>query len=91
MPTAHSLTRLRGPMATSKLFAALSLTLALGSTMAEPVLAQNRSIKDVQVADLRTMKDKFVGLAEAFPANTYDWRPMEGVRSVKDVLILIIT
>ena len=78
-------------MATSRLFAALSLTLALGSTMAAPVLAQNRSIKDVQVADLRTMKDKFVGLAEAFLANTYDWRPMEGVRSVKDVLILITT
>ncbi len=35
------------------------------------------------------MKDKFVGLAQAFPDATYDWRPMEGVRSVKEVLILI--
>ena len=31
---------------------------------------------------------KFVGLAEAFPADKYAWRPMEGVRSVAEVLML---
>ena len=63
----------------------------MASGIATPARAQTRSIKDVQVADLRTMKDKFVGLGEAFPVDTYDWRPMEGVRSVKDVLVLITT
>ena len=51
--------------------------------------AQARALQGVQVADLRTMKDKFVGLSGVFPEDKYDWRPMEGVRSVKDVLILL--
>ena len=78
-------------MATKHLFAALSLGVILVSVVAAPASAQSRSIKDVQVADLRTMKDKFVSLGDAFPMETYDWRPMEGVRSVKDVLVLITT
>ncbi len=77
-------------MATKALFSALSLCAVMASGVATPARAQTRSIKDVQVADLNTMKDKFVGLAEAFPLETYDWRPMEGVRSVKDVLVLIV-
>ena len=67
----------------------LSLTLSAGSIA--QAHAQTRSLQEVQVADLRTMKDKFVGLAEAFPADKYGWMPMEGVRSVKDVLVLITT
>ena len=67
----------------------LSLTLSIGG--AAQAHAQSRSLKEVQVADLSTMKGKFVGLAEAFPADKYGWTPMEGVRSVKDVLILITT
>ena len=67
----------------------LSLTLGVGGT--SQAHAQSRSLKDVQVADLRAMKGKFVGLAEAFPADKYGWTPMEGVRSVKDVLILLTT
>ena len=56
-----------------------------GATAAQQTLA------DMQVADLETMKDKFHQLAEAFPADTWDWRPpMEGVRSVKDVLALMV-
>lgn len=59
--------------------------------LAAPAEAQEaRSAKEVHVSDLRTMKDKFVGLANAFPEDSYDWRPMEGVRSVKDVLGLIV-
>lgn len=40
-------------------------------------------------ADLAVMEEKFLGLAEAFPEEAYTWRPMDGVRSVSEVLILI--
>src|SRR5882724_3367605 len=40
------------------------------------------------IADLDTLRGKFVGLAEAFPQDKYTWRPMEGVRSVSEVLML---
>src|SRR3954466_11146151 len=40
------------------------------------------------VRDLDTLRGKFVGLAEAFPQDKYTWRPMEGVRSVAEVLML---
>ncbi len=41
------------------------------------------------LADLEVMREKFLGLADAFPEDTYTWRPMEGVRSVSEVLMLI--
>lgn len=40
------------------------------------------------LADLEGLRGKFVGLAEAFPQDKYTWRPMEGVRSVSEVLML---
>ena len=40
------------------------------------------------LADLTTMQEKFLGLANAFPQDKYTWRPMEGVRSVSEVLML---
>jgi hypothetical protein len=43
-----------------------------------------------QLADFETMRDKFVSLAEAFPEDTWDWTPMEDVRSVRDVMALIV-
>jgi len=54
------------------------------------VSAQVQSMKDFQVADVEGMGEKFVGLAEAFSESQLDWRPMEGVRSVKDVLALAV-
>ena len=78
-------------MTMKTLLAAICLSLTLGIGATAQAHAQTRSLKEVQVADLRTMKDKFVGLAEAFPADKYGWTPMEGVRSVKDVLILLTT
>jgi hypothetical protein len=33
--------------------------------------------------------DKFMQLAEAIPEESYDWRPMEGVRSFREVFIHI--
>jgi hypothetical protein len=40
------------------------------------------------IADLNVMKDKYIGLANAFPQDKYTWRPMDGVRSVSEVLML---
>src|ERR1700752_4799870 len=40
-------------------------------------------------ADLDTMQKKYVGLAEAFPPDKYTWRPLEGVRSVSEWLMLV--
>lgn len=47
--------------------------------------------QDETVADLEQMRDKFLSLAEAFPEDTWDWAPMEGVRSVRDVMVLMVT
>ena len=47
------------------------------------------ALKAAFMADIEVMRGKFLGLAEAFPAETYTWRPMEGVRSVSEVLMLI--
>ena len=46
------------------------------------------AVKAAFVADLDVMAGKFVGLAEAFPQDKYAWRPMDGVRSVAEVLAL---
>ena len=51
--------------------------------------ASAQNPREVQLNDIRTMKEKFVGLANEFPEFLYDWRPMEAVRSVKDVLVLL--
>ena len=66
---------------------ALAVMLALPSTTA----AQVQSWQEVQVGDIETMKDKWIGLAGAFAESDYDWRPMEGVRSVREVMGLAIT
>ena len=47
------------------------------------------AVKAAFIADLDVMKDKFLGLANAFPQDKYTWRPMEGVRSVSEVLMLV--
>jgi hypothetical protein len=73
-------------------------TLSLASLVclvAAPARAQDVISKDGAAAvkasfinDLETLRGKFVGLAEAFPQDKYSWRPMDGVRSVSEVLML---
>jgi hypothetical protein len=71
--------------------------LAVSAVMvsAAPVGAQEEmtkesvaTLKTAVIADLETMKGKFIGLANAFPQDKYTWRPMDGVRSVAEVLML---
>ena len=66
------------------------LVAVAGLCTSTSVQAQMQSWKDVQVADLEGMKEKFIGLANAFSEAQWEYRPMEGVRSVKDVLALMI-
>ena len=63
----------------------------VGAFLALPVQssAQMKSWQDVQVEDLEGMKTKFTSLGAAFAASDMEWRPMEGTRSVHDVLALI--
>ncbi len=73
---------------------ALALFLAGLASGAAPAAAQylgrgTKTAAEVQIADIAQLRDKFLALAEAFPADLYAWRPMEGVRSVADVMALI--
>jgi len=47
------------------------------------------AVKAAFLADLEGVKGKFVQLAAAFPDDKMAWRPMEGVRSVAEVLSLV--
>jgi glutathione S-transferase len=75
------------------------VTAALASlfvcALAAPLHAQERmskesvaTLKAAFTADLQTMQDKYLALAQAFPQEKYTWRPMDGVRSVAEVLML---
>ena len=65
----------------------LVAAMALGQPMA---IEAQTTWQDVQVADIETMHEKFKALAEAFDETQYQWRPMDGVRSVGEVLGLAV-
>jgi hypothetical protein len=77
-----------------RVFAAFVSSVVFVSVVA-PVRAQDvmtkdsvASLKASFAADLDTLHQKFLGLAQAFPQDKYTWRPMDGVRSVSEVLML---
>jgi len=68
--------------------AAIGAALALG--MALPTAAQQPTGLALDfLNDVTDVESKVVGLARAMPAETYDWRPAEGVRSVGEVYLHI--
>jgi hypothetical protein len=69
------------------------LMLATSTASAQDVMTKESAgvVKAAFLADLEVMRGKFIGLAQAFPADKYTWRPMDGVRSVSEVLMLIAT
>ena len=83
------------PSPTARRLCPLLLAMLLAATLAPPAAAQDltpqsaAAVKAAFLADIDVMRGKFLGLAEAFPQDTYTWRPMEGVRSVSEVLMLI--
>jgi hypothetical protein len=86
---------LRTHMSTPRLATALALASLVVVAGATPARAQNTitketaaSVKAAFSADIDNLQQKFVGLAQAFPQDKYTWRPMDGVRSVSEVLVL---
>ncbi len=57
-----------------------------GGTVAE---ASAQTMLSLLEGRIETARDKFVQLAEAIPEERYDWRPMDGVRSFREVFIHI--
>ena len=45
------------------------------------------AVIEVLMRDIATLEGKLLGLAEAIPEDKYDWRPAEGVRSVREVMM----
>src|SRR4051812_33559067 len=68
--------------------AAIAMAALSTPARAQDVISKDAAaaLKTAFIADLDVLKGKFVGLAEAFPQDKYTWRPMEGVRSVSEVL-----
>lgn len=54
---------------------------------AAPAAGDSTAYRDEVLARLGTIESKIVGLAEAMPADKYEWRPMEGVRSVSELFL----
>ena len=44
-------------------------------------------MKPQAILDLQQMQEKYLGLAQAIPAEKYTWRPADGVRSVSELLL----
>jgi hypothetical protein len=77
-------------LVTTAAVAGLMLALAAPRALAQDVISKDAAaeLKASFAKDLETLQGKFVGLANAFPQDKYTWRPMEGVRSVSEVLML---
>mgnify|MGYP005654542905 CR=1 FL=1 len=75
--------------------AVVVLFLALGIVTvatAGPAMAQGSAsgMRAQYLSDFETMQTKFKELAGAMDADSYGWRPMDGVRTVSEVFMLIV-
>ncbi len=70
--------------------ALIAFTVTAAPAAAQDVMSKESvaELKASFIADLKVMQGKYVGLAQAFPQDKYAWRPMDGVRSVSEVLML---
>ncbi len=59
------------------------------ATQAKDTTPPSYDMKPQALLDLDGMKQKFVALATAVPADKYNWRPAEGVRSIGEVFLHI--
>lgn len=72
----------------------LVLFLAMASTLPPIAEAQDPEgegsrfrFERIFLYDLGVLEEKLIGLAEAIPAESYDWRPADGVRSIREVFM----
>ncbi|MDH5588422.1 MAG: DinB family protein [Gemmatimonadota bacterium] len=68
---------------------AVALVLVAGGAVASPAAGQ--ALKNEMVWDLEQVADKYLALAGAIPVSDYTWRPGEGVRSVGEVFMHIVS
>ena len=68
------------------------LAIVVSLTTNAPALAQGSAsdLRAQYVGDLEALESKCNDLAGAMDAEQYGWRPMEGVRSVSEVFMLIV-
>jgi len=80
-------------MLNARVRAGLTLvTLAALAGTAAPLAAQAQSsaqLRTQYVSDIESLGSKFAELADAMGGDSYSWRPMEGVRSVSEVYMLV--
>lgn len=80
----------RRTAASPRLAAAVAvLALLAGGLVAPAAFATDMDdpVTQAMIGDLTRATDKLVSLAEAIPADTYAWRPAEGVYSVSEALM----
>ena len=58
--------------------------------LGDVVTASPGTIQSEMTADLGRVRDKYVRLAKAIPAESYSWRPAQGVRSVSEVFMHVV-
>jgi hypothetical protein len=93
-PGAPSTTNLQGDeMSTFRTVLASVLSVAIGvnwlAAQSGAASGEAGRVKAAYLKDFTDLEKKYVALAEAFPAEKYTWRPMEGTRSVSQVLGLV--
>jgi hypothetical protein len=76
---------------TARTAAFVALTLASLSGLAAAQDTASAEARTAYLGQLEEMHEKFVQLAEAFPADKYAWRPAAGVRSVGEVFMHVAT
>ena len=76
---------MRSPVRFTLLQAAVALACALPA--AAQAAPQAGSLTADLLADINDVQKKFVDLANAIPADKYEWRPGTGVRSVHEVVM----
>jgi hypothetical protein len=69
---------------------AVGALVARGAAWAQGSNTEAARVKAAYLRDFTDLEKKYVALADAFPADKYGWRPMEGVRSVAQVLGLVV-
>lgn len=67
--------------------AALGLALVAAPVLAHDEATGGEPLPEAVLADFDRAAGKLVSLAEAIPAESYGWRPAEGVRSVSETLM----